>query len=485
MNWSKYQDDIFDAYRFEDCNIAVMAGPGSGKTTLLKQLCKLTPLTERSIFLAFNKSIVEELANSLPSSVEVSTLHSLGCKAIYREYGNVKVVESKTFGFLKKLEHKWKDDLKDINNVNYYLYNISQLYDLYRMNLLGGVGEELVKLSNLHGLETSPKILEHLETLISSMTKVNRISRGIYTIDYIDMIYLPLVQNMNFPKYDRVFLDEAQDLNYCQHQLVNKILSRSSRLIVVGDPNQCIYAFLGADPESFQSFTSRLNTKTLPLSISYRCPKNVVDKVNTVYDVVEAAPDAIDGVVREGDIDEVDMGDMVLCRNNKPLLKAYFSLLDEEKKAYVRGAEFGNGIIRMLSPYKINNVQFCISNLYNDLERIGFDLSSKGIHNPTAHPTYIRFEENIELIKIIATRYDQVSEALPIIENIFKNDGEGIMLSTIHKAKGLEADRVFLLNPELIPSKFAYQKWEIDQEKKLLFVAYSRAKKELIFIRNF
>lgn len=485
MDWSKYQNDIFDAYRFEDCNISVMAGPGSGKTTLLKQLCKLTPLSERSIFLAFNKSIVEELSNKLPSSVEVSTLHSLGCKALYREYGNVKVVESKTFGFLKKLESKWKDDLKDVKNIDYYLYNISQLYDLYRMNLLNGVGGEMVQLSHRHGLDTSPKILGHLETLVASMTKVNRIVRGIYPIDYIDMIYLPVVQNISLKKYDRVFLDEAQDLNYCQHQLVNKILSRSSRLIVVGDPNQCIYAFLGADPESFNSFVSRKNTKTFPLSISYRCPKEVVKKINTVYDVVESAPDAIQGEVRDGHIDEIEQGDMVLCRNNKPLLSAYFRLLDEEKKAYVRGAEFGKGIIRMISPYKINTTQLCIDSLYSDLERIEEKLHSNGVFNPRTHKTYLRFEENIDLIKIIANRYRSVVEILPILEDIFKNDGEGIMLSTIHKAKGLEADRVFILNPELIPSKYAEQQWEKDQEQKLLFVAYSRAKKELIFIKNY
>jgi superfamily I DNA/RNA helicase len=59
------------------------------------------------------------------------------------------------------------------------------------------------------------------------------------------------------------------------------------------------------------------------------------------------------------------------------------------------------------------------------------------------------------------------------------------MLSTIHKAKGLEADRVFLLEPKLIPSKFAEKKWQKEQEQKLLFVAYSRPRMELIFINNY
>src|SRR5690554_136471 len=136
--WSEYQKEIFDTFRHQDCNIAVEAGPGSGKTTVLRQLCKLTPISEKSIFLAFNKSIVEELRSKLPSSVEISTLHSLGCRSLYRDFGNIKVVESKTFRVLKKLQKSWEDDksLEDVKNINYYFSNLSQLYDLYRMNLL-------------------------------------------------------------------------------------------------------------------------------------------------------------------------------------------------------------------------------------------------------------------------------------------------------------------------------------------------------------
>ena len=485
MNWSESQIEIFNTYTKEDCNIAIKAGPGSGKTTVLRQLCKLTPRSCKSIFLAFNKSIVEELQSKLPSGVEVSTLHSLGCRSLYWEYGNVKVVPSKTFGVLKKLESKhMKEDLKGIKNPNYYLYNLTQLYDVYRMNLLTNP-EEVESYSYKYSLDWDSMVLKHLTLLVDTMSKVNRFRGSTFEIDYVDMIYLPIIKNFNLPRYDRVFVDESQDLNLCQHKLIDRLLGRSSKLITVGDENQCIYSFLGASPDSFRTLSQRENTKLLSLPITYRCPRKVVELVNTVYDCVKLPDTAIDGeVLFDGDWRDIEVGDMVLCRNNKPLLQLYFKLLSIGKRSYIRGQEYGVGIVKLIEPYKNYTIEHCIEELYIQLEELESKLVEQGVTNPRKSTSYIRLSDNIELIKIISIKYTGVSEILPIVTDIFKDKGEGVLLSTIHKAKGLEADNVFLLDRGLIPSKYAEQAWEKEQEKKLLFVAYSRPKKKLIFINS-
>ena len=73
------------------------------------------------------------------------------------------------------------------------------------------------------------------------------------------------------------------------------------------------------------------------------------------------------------------------------------------------------------------------------------------------------------------------------INAIFSDNAEngGIILSTIHKSKGLEADRVFIIHSELMPSKFAKKAWERTQEKNLIYVAYTRAKSVLGFVSDF
>ena len=68
------------------------------------------------------------------------------------------------------------------------------------------------------------------------------------------------------------------------------------------------------------------------------------------------------------------------------------------------------------------------------------------------------------------------------IQSIFSDDIEGIILSTVHKAKGLEADRVFIVRPDLLPmTKNIRSQWERQQENNLTYVAITRARKELIY----
>ena len=161
----------------------------------------------------------------------------------------------------------------------------------------------------------------------------------------------------------------------------------------------------------------------------------------------------------------------------------YFDLVDQEKKSYIKGAEFGKGIFDMVSKHKHLTTESLMDELYGDLKRLEQSLRSKGINNPCSHKSYLTMSDNVELTSIIASKYDKALDVMEASLRIFSNDGEGIALMTIHKSKGLEADRVFILRPDLIPSKFAKQDWELEQENKLLFVAYSRAKKSLIFLR--
>lgn len=482
--WSPYQAKIFTTYSDTDHNITISAVPGAGKSTVLKQLCKMTAPDLDSIFLAFNKSIVEELKTSLPSRVEVSTLHGLGCRSLFSHFGNVKIESNKTFKFLKKLVKSWDMD-KVEQKENHYLFLISDLYNLYRLNLCKDM-EELKLAAIKQGLAFNKLMLVHTEELIVKITKYNkrRVHKQ-FEIDFADMIYLPVVLNVRVKKYDRVFIDESQDLNRCQHSLVDMITKRTGRFVAVGDEKQCIYSFLGADPESFEMFIKKPNTVKLPLSITYRCGKKIVDKVNTVFEGVEAFPGASDGVVDEdASMEDVEEGDMVLCRNNAPLAEAYLSLVERHQKCYIKGSDIGKNILKMISPYRHYTTETCLGHLYDELDKIAVKLAEQGNPNPQAHPSYTKYSDNIHVLKIVFHEFDRVDECIHIIEDMFKDHGSGTVLSTIHKSKGLENSRVFIVEPDLLPSKWAKEDWEIQQERNLMYVAYSRAKDKLGFIHK-
>ena len=67
------------------------------------------------------------------------------------------------------------------------------------------------------------------------------------------------------------------------------------------------------------------------------------------------------------------------------------------------------------------------------------------------------------------------------IKAIFTDDIDGICLSTVHKVKGLEADRVFIVRPDLLPMTTVTKGWQVQQEKNLEYVAITRARMELIY----
>ena len=86
-----------------------------------------------------------------------------------------------------------------------------------------------------------------------------------------DLLYLAVKDGISLPKFDFIFVDEAQDTNAIQRALLRKIMKKTSRVVVVGDPAQAIYGFRGADSESMNLIAEEFDCKRLPLSISCRC----------------------------------------------------------------------------------------------------------------------------------------------------------------------------------------------------------------------
>lgn len=487
MKYSKYQKAIFEEVISTNNNIAVNATAGSGKTTTIIEASKLIPSNKDSLFLAFNNSIVDELKQRLPSSVECSTIHSLGMRTLMRWLKTrFKLNQYKTLNFSYDYIKKNELDLKP-KEKTIFGFNIMNLYDLCRMNMVLMNTEEISRIADYYDLSClndEPQYLPYIYDNIMSYNSM--LGKSGNEIDFTDMITLPVLMNCRFNKYDVVFLDESQDMNNIQHMFIEKLLKPNGRLISVGDNFQAIYGFAGSESKSFEKFAKRPNTVSLPLSISYRCAKNIVEKAREVNDQIEPFENAPDGIVRNGDVDEIQHGDMVICRNVRPLIKLYFKLIKRKIKAVIRGRDIEKGLINLVSKYNKDTVFDGMVSLYGELDKLEKELKRKGVKKPKDTPKYINLYEKVLTIRIIADGLTRMKDVEKNIHEIFKGDGDGVDLMTIHKSKGLENDRVFMIesfeNEKLCPSKYAVQPWQKEQEKNLLFVAYTRAKKELVFI---
>jgi len=474
---SKYQQDIFGWIDTGTGHAVVEAVAGSGKTTTI--LAALARMRGRVLFCAFNKHIADELARRAPRHAKVSTIHSLGFAALRKAHRHLEIDDRK---MRRIIEDVVGDDTRETAVLR---RAIEQLCRLAKLTLTdGGDAGGLADLTDHYAIECNGDYERVLATVPLAL-QAGLEEQG--TIDFDDMIWLPHVLNLNPDRYDWVCVDEAQDLNAAQRALV--LRACAGRLIAVGDRRQAIYGFAGADIKSIPTLTATLQATVLPLSICYRCPASHVALAKQIVPQIEARPGAPAGVVGDLGADELvrrlvaapaaeGMEDLVICRINKPLAEIAMGLIRRGKKAVVRGRDIGTGLVNLIEKMKENDITdlLCKLDAYKarEVERLvrrKKDSQAAGL------------ADRVETIQVLAEGEDSVAGLRRRIETIFSDDaGAGVVCSSIHKAKGLEAKRVYLHLPHLLPHPKAKEAWELVQEENLRYVALTRAKEELYMV---
>ena len=494
--WSKFQENIFSWIEHDQGHLVVEAVAGSGKTTTLVKCLDFISDKCKVLMSAFNTDIVTELKKRTKDkdNVEVRTLHGLGLLFIKRNIPQVSAVPEPF-----KYDSYIKNNIKELTSINIYtlrgreyfryIDNIKKYVDFGRFYLCQTT-KDLEFIENRYAIET---IADEKEVALKVMEWGKN---ALETIDYTDMVWLP---NVLFLKplgllYDFIFIDECQDMNKAERELVLKCFKMGTRMVSTGDRSQMLYAFSGGDPESFNALKSIPNTKCLPLSISYRCGKNIVDFAKKIVPTIESADNAVDGqIIRNVPLDAVKDGDMILCRNNAPLVQIYNEFLKLGRKAFIRGKDIGNNLKAIVKSTKQDRLNVdckedgVFVRLYDDLFVSRNKLMEKfGIDAETAmnSPQLQNKIDMINALEILAEGINTSEEIIDKIDEIFpkRDKKDGISLSTIHKAKGLEANNVYIACESLMPSKSAKKDWEIRQEYNLMYVAYTRAKNTLGFI---
>ena len=392
----------------------------------------------------------------------------------------MKLSENKCFQLARKV--------LDIKEIPYkqqmrYLFELQDIWNAIRMNLLVDYERDIPYICIEKDIEFRDRMIQDIQKIefewSKSALKIN--GNKEFQMDFTDMLWLPytLLNDENFPKYDVVFLDEVQDQNTLQRELTQQFVKpKFGRLISVGDEKQCIYQFSGSSISNFRLLQNLPNTVVLPLDVTYRCAKRIVEEAKTVFsNGIEYAPNATEGLVRDGDVTEAKDGDFVLCRNNLPLIEVFVILLEKGRKATIKGKDFGEALCAILD--KIEKIE--------DLEKLKEEkiqkIMEKGVSYQVAlqNPTYLNLVEKCSILIQLYRIWNNINELEAHIKQIYTEDIEGVVLSTIHKSKGLEANRVFFLNSNLIPSSHAITQDALYSEMCLKFVAITRAKKELIY----
>lgn len=473
----------------ESGNLIVKAVAGAGKTTLLIEM--LSETKGSVAFCAFNKSIAEEIAHrvaplGLQNRVQTGTCHSFGFAALRKAYKGVRVDSRKLSNLAESVVKDW--DLRRFcvaaaGMAKQLGFQVDPNFDWYAMVSHFSLEDLLPEDAKL------PKAIRETERLINaSNAQLSKI------VDFDDMIYGPLVNNLPFKKFDFVFLDEAQDANYVRRQMMARMLKPSGRLVAVGDPCQAIYGFTGADHASLENIAKEFSAKDLPLTVTYRCPKAIVKKAQRWVSHIEAHETAPKGIVDTLSIEKaIETGafqasDAILCRTTKPLIELAYKLIREGIACRVEGRAIGEGLVKLATRWKTVKTVRQLGGKLSEWEAHEMDKAQdKGNNDRCA-----TIEDQVGTLRVLIENCDpsdKIETLVSAIRGLF-SDSDGnqrkvLTLSTIHKAKGREWDRVFALDMDrLSPSRWARKDWELEQERNLCYVQVTRAKKHLTLLSS-
>lgn len=491
--------------------IIVNAGPGCAKTTTIIEAIKLLapsykpewkPGRCKMVYTAFNKDIVNETAAKLVTAginrealykVNCATFNSLGLYIWANSSARTRPDQRVTIN-----TNKNKDILRDIQNAGRWSISPDQWGDYEQLMRMAksqgylpkgsgcafGTFIDFKSLCDLADVQPEPG----MQAVLDEAIRMSIVQSYNFVCDFDDQLYMSaLFATYDEPGPDFLFVDEAQDLTPIQLFLLRRI--KPKNLILVGDPMQAIYAFRGAMSDAFRRMYSMWpDAITLPLLTSFRVPRATIQLLR------ERNPNLLTASTVEGELlspaESMPIKSLlalankpssraILCRNNAPLYRVALACISAKIPFTLTDKTFGEGIIRDIKRTFPNPQNWPAGpQLIGALHTLWTDRAGD---NPRKRAMALDKVAAIQAL-IEVTQTPTAGSLIIAIQSLLRASTDGVLLSTAHKAKGLEFEFVVHLDSHLIPSTFATQGEQLAQEMNIAYVINSRAKHTLCFI---
>ena len=595
MDLSTLNDKQKEAVEWADGPLLVLAGAGSGKTRVLTtKLAYLVNETEVNPYnilaITFTNKAAKEMKEraykmlgSSAYQMQISTFHSLGLLLIRENYDKL--------GFDKNFTILDSDDsltiikkiLKDMN-LDPKVYNPRAI-----RNKISSAKNELMD-SNYYSRFANS---EYEEIVLSVFQKYEQKVLKNNSMDFDDLLLLPIKLFKKYPeilekyqeRFKYILVDEYQDTNEAQYILIKMLSEKYKNICVVGDLDQSIYGFRGANFRNILNFEKDYpNAKVIPLEENYRSTGNILNVANDIikhnkqrkeknlwtkndngpkiryhraYDekdeanyvmeeikklIISGEPKSSIAVLYRTNAQSRNMEEALLRENipYKVVGSFYFYNRKEIKDliSYLKLIYNSNDDVslmrvinvpkRQIGPKTIENLatkavekgvslyeaidsgkqlefKKLISKIKKESENVSLTelvemiLVETGMRRELESSKTLEAEvrlENLEEFKSITKNFEENNGVISLEEFLLeislvsdieehKNNNDVVTLMTIHSAKGLEFDHVFIIGLEegLFPhSNCLDSSDEIEEERRLCYVAVTRAKKTLTLV---
>lgn len=457
MNPTGEQQTFIDLVGGTNSHVLVTAVAGSGKTSTLLEALKVIP--QKSILMcAYNKRIAEELTQRAPklprgSAMHIKTFHALGLGILKAHYPRLTIDKNGTETIIAKalgdqplgypqrraavkLLRQYKeldvsdgvDGAADLDS----FYACGRNYDLFDKLTEVAIEEVCAVVSTAYMLSHRPQDLE--------------------TIDFCDMIWMPIALNLQpRSRYQAIIVDEYQDISEPQLELIRRLRApKGGRLIMAGDDRQAINLWRAAVPQVVRNMMQQEGATELTLTTSFRCSAAVIGVARELVPNIRACDDALEGSVSNVGLCDVPrmifqgqsatIHTFILSRNNAALLDTALYLWREGVRFQLNaGQDLLAPLFELLDKLNLSSEPLFRSSL------TAWHKAAKEKAEDTGAMALVeRVNEQHEML-LSAIRYTKPSGLRRLFQSILEPGKTGVLLSTVHKVKGLEAERVFLL----------------------------------------
>ena len=471
----------------------ILGPPGTGKTTkLLKYVqtfLKLGTPIERIGYFAFTKKAATEAKERMLKLFpqygyrdlrHFQTLHSLAFTSLGMKKDNV--MQSEHYEEIGKTIGVQVSVYKGGEEETGYIDSDSEYFNLINIARIKDVSTKDEYDTDLYSDDMDYNLVEIIEA------ELNNYKKSFALYDFTDMIE-KFIGSELCPKFDVVFIDEAQDLSPIQWKMYDIIKQNTKTMILAGDDDQAIYGWAGADVQRFQEEPAK--EKILPQS--YRVPIRVQQVADSIISQIDTRimklwnPRNEEGHCEEVyDLDEVDLTQgrwLVLARTNYRLIKMKPYLMErgiyfeyKERKSFsaklwkaIRDFSRWTSGAQLTAP-EIKDIFDYTGHEFVGEEHLSYDCEYFDIDsNDTWYELFNADPEQVLYIRQMLSNKEKLSE------------GARVKLSTIHSAKGGEADNVLLIldNTEKIREAIEKSPEKADEEHRVWYVGVTRTKQNL------
>jgi superfamily I DNA/RNA helicase len=452
--WSNEQEDIYRWFAQPDgSNLVVEAYAGTGKSTTIAEGVNRAP--EQSIIVSsFMSSAVEDLKQKITNpNVEVVSLHGVGNRTVKRYWERIGLDKSGKRAWnlaeavcgqsapdaIKRLVSKLCTKAREITpfaTAADELVEVALQFDCVPDDEWKTDGYDLLKVCDL---------------AVATLDLAAREKPTATGIDFADMLFLPLRNKWLRPTFDLGVVDETQDMTFTQLALFQGVVR--GRIAIVGDRRQAIFAFRGADSGSMDRLTAELKPRELKLSTTYRCGKAIVAAAQRFvpdYKAYEGNGQGLVNAIPQAQIyDQLAPGNWVLSRTNAPLVSIALGLVRRGRRVRIQGRDIGAGLKAVVNKCATGPARNSVPKW---LERLAA-WKERETKRAAAQKSDALVEKILDQYETLLALVDGVAgipELLTRLDGLFDDkDANGvpqIVCSSVHKAKGREADRVFLLD---------------------------------------